>query len=177
MQFIEDLFTSNAVHHLGWMLLHSLWLMLIPAGLLALAMLALPKRMSNTRYAVSTLSLFLMVGSLAAAALLVPERTTLSEETPETLAMQEETVADPLVQQPVVVPIPTGDAADLNNMLSAFDPAGQPVSDSAAADLLVADNALPIRPETLLAALDRDGDARLSKEEFDRALLAPVAGE
>lgn len=34
--------------------------------------------------------------------------------------------------------------------------------------------ALPIRPETLLAALDRDGDGRLSKAEFDRALLAPT---
>lgn len=33
--------------------------------------------------------------------------------------------------------------------------------------------ALPIRPETLLAALDRDGDGRLSRDEFDRALLDP----
>lgn len=34
--------------------------------------------------------------------------------------------------------------------------------------------ALPIRPETLLAALDLDGDGRLTKDEFDRALIAPV---
>lgn len=74
MSTLQQLFSSDLVHHLGWMLLHSVWLMALPAMLLALVLVALPKRFSHMRYLASIVTLVLMLACFALSAWFVPDR-------------------------------------------------------------------------------------------------------
>lgn len=105
MDILRELLSSDAAHHLGWMLLHSLWLMLIPAGGLALAMLTLPRRMSNTRYIVYCTVLLMLAGSLGVAALLVPDRVGALAEAEIKPVAESELATDPFAETPPLPPL------------------------------------------------------------------------
>lgn len=133
MQFLNELLSSDAVHHLGWMLLHSLWLMLIPAVLLGLLLFVVPKRMSSVRYVVSTLSLLLMAGSLGVAGLLVPDRPVMDEAPSQDLAQAQ----DPAIGSPLLKPLtPMAPTEEL------------PADPDALRDWIADSNGLPFDPAT-----------------------------
>ncbi|MFI4860039.1 MAG: M56 family metallopeptidase [Phycisphaerales bacterium JB063] len=105
MELLERLLSSDLAYHLGWMLLHSLWLMLVPAGLLGLLLLALPGRKSKTRYAVSCVAMLLLAGSLGVAALLVPQRVVTIDEAEAALAEDAEPAPAPPAETPAPPPV------------------------------------------------------------------------
>lgn len=74
MDLLEYLLSPEFFYHFGWMLLHSLWLMLLPAAGLAISFLMVPRRLSQVRYLMSISALVLMVGLFGIAATLVPPR-------------------------------------------------------------------------------------------------------
>ncbi len=61
MNTLEQVLSSDFVYRFGWMLLHSLWLMLLPAFVLMFSLLAVPRRMSQLRYLMSVVTLVVML--------------------------------------------------------------------------------------------------------------------
>src|SRR4051794_26893875 len=57
--------TSDPIRRLGWMLLHSIWIGVAAAGLLAILTVFLRRRSANLRYAVSCMALLILVVSSA----------------------------------------------------------------------------------------------------------------
>lgn len=74
MNIVNEALSSDLVYHLGWMLLHSLWLMAALAIVTGVALKLVPTRFCNLRYVLSSATLALMLCSFTLAALWVPPR-------------------------------------------------------------------------------------------------------
>jgi beta-lactamase regulating signal transducer with metallopeptidase domain len=74
MGVISEALSSDLVYHLGWMLLHSLWLITALAVVVWVTLKLIPKQFCNLRYGLSCAAMLLMMASLALTTLWVPER-------------------------------------------------------------------------------------------------------
>ncbi len=72
MTSLETFFASPVVHRLGWMLLHSLWQLVLVAVLLAATLVALRRRSANARYLAGCVALVLMAALPTVTVLMVP---------------------------------------------------------------------------------------------------------
>ncbi len=72
MDLIKTCQGSEAIHRLGWTLLHTLWLGAAVAVLFIAAMLILRRRSANARYLVGCIAMVLMIALPVAVFFMVP---------------------------------------------------------------------------------------------------------
>ncbi|MBX2850289.1 MAG: M56 family metallopeptidase, partial [Phycisphaeraceae bacterium] len=76
MQSYSELLSSEAANIIGWALIHSLWLLFLPAIALWIVLRLLPTRFCNARYLIGCTTLLIMVSAIGLAGLLAPDRDT-----------------------------------------------------------------------------------------------------